>query len=75
MLFPILRSNNLPIVVVQPDERHANKTASVLRSGLKDTFEHTISCLHEDNTNLFLIGCFYDLNLLYQITFFSFYKN
>jgi len=30
MLFPILRPSSLPIVVAQPDERHANKIASVL---------------------------------------------
>jgi len=31
MLFPTLETSNLlPTVVVQPDERHANKTASAL---------------------------------------------
>jgi len=30
MLFLILGPSSLPIVVAQPDERHANKTASVL---------------------------------------------
>jgi len=30
MLFPILGPSSLPVVVTQPDERHANKTASVL---------------------------------------------
>jgi len=30
MLFPTLGPNSLPIVVDQPDERHANRTASVL---------------------------------------------
>jgi len=31
MLFPILGPNSLPIEVTQPDERHANKTTSVLK--------------------------------------------
>jgi len=30
MLFPILRLNGLHVVVFQPDERHGNRTASVL---------------------------------------------
>jgi len=30
MLFPTLEPSSLPIVVAQPDERHANRTASVL---------------------------------------------
>jgi len=30
ILFPILRTNSLPVVVAQPGERHANRTASVL---------------------------------------------
>jgi len=30
MLFPVLGSSSLLVVVVQPDERHANRTASVL---------------------------------------------
>jgi len=30
MLFPILEPSSLPIVVAQPDESHANRTASVL---------------------------------------------
>jgi len=30
MLFHILGPSSLPIVVVQPDERHANRTASML---------------------------------------------
>jgi len=31
MLFPFLGPSNLPVVVAQPDERHANRTASVLQ--------------------------------------------
>jgi len=30
MLFPILGPSSLPVVVAQPDERNANRTASVL---------------------------------------------
>jgi len=30
MLFPIFGSSSLPVAVAQPDERHANRTASVL---------------------------------------------
>jgi len=30
MLFSILGPNSLPVVVAQADEKHANKTASVL---------------------------------------------
>jgi len=30
MLFPILEPSNLPVVVAQTDERHVNRTASVL---------------------------------------------
>jgi len=30
MLFPIFGACRLPVVVAQPDERHANRTASVL---------------------------------------------
>jgi len=30
MLFPILGPSSLPVVVGQPDERYANRTASVL---------------------------------------------
>jgi len=30
MLFPIMEPSSLPIVVAQPDERHANITAAVL---------------------------------------------
>jgi len=42
--FPTLGPSSLPVVVAQPDERHANRTASMLLcwSGIMDT-EHTIS--------------------------------
>jgi len=30
MIFPILGPSSLPVVVAQPDERHANRIASVL---------------------------------------------
>jgi len=30
MLFPTLGPSSLPVVVAQPDERHANSVASVL---------------------------------------------
>jgi len=41
MLFPMLRLSSLPVMVVQSDERHANRTASVLE-GMTVT-EHTTS--------------------------------
>jgi len=30
MLFPTLGPSSLPVVVTQPDKRHANRTAAVL---------------------------------------------
>jgi len=30
MLFPTLGPSSIPVVVAQPDERHANRAASVL---------------------------------------------
>jgi len=35
MLFPVLGSSSLPVVVAQPDERHANKT-TLYWSGMTD---------------------------------------
>jgi len=41
MLFPILGPSSLPVVVAQPDERHANRTVPCCCwSGMTDT-EHT----------------------------------
>jgi len=37
MLFPILGPSSLSVVVAQPDERHANRTASVLEWYLVQT--------------------------------------
>jgi len=39
MLFPTLGSSSLPVVVAQPDERHANRTLEQLLcwSGMADT--------------------------------------
>jgi len=45
MLFPTLGPSNLPVVVAQPDERHANRTASVLE--WYDRTEHTTSGSNE----------------------------
>jgi len=36
MLFPTLGPSSLPVVVVMPDERHANRTASAWGSGMND---------------------------------------
>jgi len=46
MLLPTLGSSSLSVVVAQPDERHANRTASVL-SGLTDTEHCTTSGSNE----------------------------
>jgi len=48
MLFPTLRSSSLPVVVAQPDERNANRTVSVLESGMTDTEHSTISGSNEE---------------------------
>jgi len=32
MLFPTLGPSSLPVLITQPDERHANRTACVLKS-------------------------------------------
>jgi len=47
MLFPILgpSTSSLPVVVVQPDERHANRTAFVLE--WTDTGQSTTSGSNE----------------------------
>jgi len=42
MLFLTLGSSSLPVVVAQPDERHANRTASCW-SGMTDTEHSTTS--------------------------------
>jgi len=54
MLFPILGPNSLPVVVAQPDEIHANSTASVLE--WYDRPEHTTSCSNEEDS--FQYACF-----------------
>jgi len=62
MLFPTLGPSSLPVVVAQPDERHANKAASVLEwydrhrqtkqllcwSGMTDTEHSTTSSSNEE---------------------------
>jgi len=45
MLFPTLGSSSLPVVVAQPDERHANRT--LCWSGITDTEHSTTSGLNE----------------------------
>jgi len=55
MLFPTLEPSRLPIVVTQPDERHANRTASVW-SGMTDT-EHTTSGSNEEEDCLCFFIC------------------
>jgi len=46
MLFPTLESSSVPIVVVQPDERHANRT-TLCWNDMTDT-EHTTSGSSEE---------------------------
>jgi len=46
MPFPILRPSSLPVVMAQPDERHANRTVPGW-SGMADT-EHTTSGSNEE---------------------------
>jgi len=48
MLFSILGSSSLPVVVAQPDERHANRTAYVLERGMTYT-EHSTSSSNEED--------------------------
>jgi len=40
MLFPILGPSSLPVVVTQPDERHTNKTSSVLQWYDRHSIQH-----------------------------------
>jgi len=47
-LFPTLGPSSLSIVVAQPDERHANITVSVLKSGMTDTEHSTTSSSNEE---------------------------
>jgi len=54
MLFPILWPSNLPAVVAQPDERHANRTASV-QSGMTDTEHTTFGSNEEEAFDLIMI--------------------
>jgi len=46
MLFPTSGPSSLPIMVAQPDERHANRTTSVLewydRPEFKQTVQHLV---------------------------------
>jgi len=37
MLFPVLGTSSLPVVVAQPNEKHANRTPSVLEWYKTDT--------------------------------------
>jgi len=46
MLFPTSGPSSLPIVVTQPDKRHANRASSVL-SGMTDTEHSTTSSSNE----------------------------
>jgi len=48
MLFPILGPNSLSVVVAQPDERHANRTASVLEWYGRHRAHSTTSGLNEE---------------------------
>jgi len=47
MQFPILGPSSLPVVVAQPDEIHANRTASVLGVVMTDT-EHATFGLNKE---------------------------
>jgi len=54
MLFPILWPSSLPVVVVQPEERHANTIASV--------FNHI-------DFVLAMMQCYgYDKNIIYRVS-------
>jgi len=53
MLFPILGPSSLPVLVAQSDERHANRTASVLEC-MTDT-EHTTSGSNEEEYGSYCI--------------------
>jgi len=47
MLFPTLEPSSLPIVVAQPDERHANRQL-LCWSGMTDTEHNTTTGLNEE---------------------------
>jgi len=47
MLFPILGPSSLPVVVAQPDEKHGNRTASVLEE-YDDTDHSTTTSSNEE---------------------------
>jgi len=49
ILFPILGPSSLPVVVVQPDERQANRTASVLEWYMTNTEDTTSGSNKEDH--------------------------
>jgi len=51
MLLLILGPSSLPVVVAQPDERHANRTASVLL-WYDRTQSITTSCSNEEDVNI-----------------------
>jgi len=51
MIFPILGPSSLPVVVAQPDERHANRAASVLEC--YDTHRATTSDSNEEEKLVF----------------------
>jgi len=45
MLYPTLRPSSLPVVVVHPDERHANRTASVWLWQTQSIVQHFLNIL------------------------------
>jgi len=63
MLFPILRPSSLPVVVAQPEESHANRTASVLKwfwqkqsmVQLVQTKKNKMTCSQENFLRLYVL--------------------
>jgi len=53
MLFPILGPSSLPLVEAQPDERHANRTASMLEWNDRHSVYSTSGSNEEDHVSPF----------------------
>jgi len=59
MLFPTLGPSSLPVVVAQPDERHANRIASVLAwyDRHKAIVQHLVQTKKSCNNAIVSDGC------------------
>jgi len=71
MLFPILEPSNLPIVVVQPDKRHANRTAFVLEWYERHrAYSKTAGSNEEEEALLALLihDVIFQTKLIYEVT-------